>query len=101
MHPQEKPRVSYVEQCLKGRKGPVIAATDYVKLHADSIRAFLPARYRVLGTDGFGRSDTRAKLRHFFEANRYWVVVNALRALADEGTVAASPVAEALKMYDL
>src|SRR5438105_14472680 len=81
MHPQEKPRVSYVEQCLKGRTGPIIAATDYIKLHADSIRAFLPARYRVLGTDGFGRIATRAKLRHFFYVNRYWIAANALRAL--------------------
>ena len=64
---------------MKDRKGPVIAATDYVKLNADSIRAFLPARYRVLGTDGFGRSDTRAELRHFFEVNRHWIVVHALR----------------------
>jgi pyruvate dehydrogenase E1 component len=101
LHPTEKPRKSYVEQALQGRNGPVIAATDYVKLHADSIRAFLPARYRVLGTDGFGRSDTRAKLRHFFEVNRYWVVVHALRALAEEGTVPASRVAEALKKYNL
>jgi len=101
LHPAEKPRKSYVEQAMQDRKGPVIAATDYVKLHADSIRAFLPARYRVLGTDGFGRSDTRAKLRHFFEVNRYWVVVNALRALADEGAVPASRVAEAIKKYNL
>src|SRR5207249_4021752 len=83
-HPAERPQVSYVEECLKDRKGPVIAATDYVKLHADSIRAFLPSRYRVLGTDGFGRSDTRAQLRHFFEVNRYWIAVHALKALADE-----------------
>jgi pyruvate dehydrogenase E1 component len=101
MHPEEKPRTCHVEQCLKGRKGPVIAATDYVKLHADSIRAFLPARYRVLGTDGFGRSDTRAKLRHFFEVNRYWIAVHALRALAEEGALRAAKVAEAMKKYDL
>ena len=101
MHPQEKPRVSYVAQCLKGRSGPIIAATDYIKLHADSIRAFLPARYRVLGTDGFGRSDTRAKLRHFFEVNRYWIAAHALRALAEEGSVPAERVAEALKKYGL
>ena len=93
--------MSYVEQCLGGRKGPVVAATDYVKLHADSIRAFLPARYRVLGTDGFGRSDTRAQLRHFFEVNRYWIAVHALKALADEEAVPASRVAEALKKYRL
>jgi pyruvate dehydrogenase E1 component len=101
LHPGEKPRTSYVEQVLKGRKGPVIAATDYIKLHADSIRAFLPARYRVLGTDGFGRSDTRARLRHFFEVNRYWIAVHALRALAEEGAVPASRAAEAMKKYGL
>ncbi|TMB12000.1 MAG: pyruvate dehydrogenase (acetyl-transferring), homodimeric type, partial [Deltaproteobacteria bacterium] len=101
MHPQEKPRVSYVAQCLKGRSGPIIAATDYIKLHADSIRAFLPARYRVLGTDGFGRSDTRAKLRHFFEVNRHWIAAHALRALAEDGAVPAERVAEALKKYGL
>ena len=101
MHPGEKPRQSYVEQCLKGRKGPVIAATDYMKIHADSIRAFLPAKYRVLGTDGFGRSDTRAKLRHFFEVNRFWIAVHALKALADEGAVPATQVAEAMKKYQL
>jgi pyruvate dehydrogenase E1 component len=101
LHPAEKPRKSYVEQCMAGRKGPVVAATDYIKLHADSIRAFLPARYRVLGTDGFGRSDYRAKLRHFFEVNRYWVAVHALKALADEGEVPAAKVAEAIKKYGL
>jgi len=101
LHPNEKPRTSFVEQSLRGRKGPAIAATDYVKLHADSIRAFLPARYRVLGTDGFGRSDTRARLRHFFEVNRYWVAVHALRALAEEGTVPASKAVEAIKKYGL
>jgi len=101
MHPQQTPRTCYVEQCLKGRKGPVIAATDYIKLHADSIRAFLPARYRVLGTDGFGRSDTRAKLRHFFEVNRYWIAVHALRALAEDGALPAAKAAEAMKKYDL
>ena len=101
LHPAEKPQVSYVEECLKDRKGPVIAATDYVKLHADSIRAFLPSRYRVLGTDGFGRSDTRAQLRHFFEVNRYWIAVHALKALADEGSVNASVAADALKKYGL
>jgi pyruvate dehydrogenase E1 component len=101
LHAAEKPRTSYVEECLKGRKGPVIAATDYMKLHADSIRAYLPGRYRVLGTDGFGRSDTRAKLRHFFEVNRYWVAVHALKALADEGELPVAKVAEAIKKYGL
>ena len=101
LHPTQPARVSYVEECLGKRKGPVIAATDYIKLHADSIRGFLPARYRVLGTDGFGRSDTRAKLRHFFEVNRFWITVNALKALADEGTIPAARVAEAIAKYGL
>jgi len=101
LHPTVKPRVPYVEQALKGRRGPVVAATDYLKLHADAIRAFLPARYRVLGTDGFGRSDTRAKLRHFFEVNRYWVAVHALKALADEGALPAAKVSEAMSKYGL
>jgi pyruvate dehydrogenase E1 component len=101
LHPIEKPRVSYLEETLKGRRGPVIAATDYMKLHADSIRAFLPNRYRVLGTDGFGRSDTRARLRHFFEVNRYWIAVHALKALADEGEVMPAMVFEALRKYGL
>jgi pyruvate dehydrogenase E1 component len=79
----------------------VIAATDYIKLHADSIRAFLPAPYWVLGTDGFGRSDTRAKLRQFFEVNRFWIVLHALRALAEDGAVPAARAAEALKKYGL
>jgi pyruvate dehydrogenase E1 component len=101
LHPIEKQRVSYLEETLKGRRGPVIAATDYMKLQADSIRAFLPNRYRVLGTDGFGRSDTRAKLRHFFEVNRYWIAVHALKALADEGEVMPAMVLEALRKYGL
>jgi pyruvate dehydrogenase E1 component len=101
LHPTATQRVSYVEECLGKRAGPVIAATDYIKLQADSIRAFLPARYRVLGTDGFGRSDTRAKLRHFFEVNRFWIVVSALKALADEGTIPATKVAEAIAKYGL
>jgi pyruvate dehydrogenase E1 component len=101
LHSEQKPRTTYVEQCLKGRKGPVIAATDYIKLNADSIRAFLPARYRVLGTDGFGRSDTRARLRHFFEVNRHWIAVHALRALAEDGSLPAARAAEAMKKYGL
>ncbi|MEQ1743398.1 MAG: pyruvate dehydrogenase (acetyl-transferring), homodimeric type, partial [Candidatus Nitrotoga sp.] len=89
------------EQCLGKRKGPVIAATDYIKSYADQIRAFLPGNYKVLGTDGFGRSDTRNKLRHFFEVDRYYIAVAALKALADEGTVAKSEVSKALKLYNI
>lgn len=101
LHPEAEQRVSYAEQCLGKRKGPVIAATDYIKSYADQIRAFLPGKYKVLGTDGFGRSDTRKKLRHFFEVDRYYIAVTALKALADEGTVAMSEVSKALKLYNI
>jgi pyruvate dehydrogenase E1 component len=100
LHPTEEQRLSYVEQCL-GDKGPVIASTDHIKLYADQIRPFVNSTYNVLGTDGFGRSDTRAKLRHFFEVNRYWVVVSALSALAKDGKVKADVVAEAISKFGL
>jgi pyruvate dehydrogenase E1 component len=99
LHPNEKPRLSHVEQCLKQRKGPLIAATDYMRSFADQIRAFVPQRYLVLGTDGYGRSDTREKLRGFFEVDRRYVVIAALKALADEGEIKASAVAKAIKQY--
>ena len=79
----------------------MIASTDYMKAFADQVRAFLPKRYRVLGTDGFGRSDYRVKLRAFFEVNRYYVTVAALKALTDEGTVPAAKVEEAIKKYGI
>ncbi len=102
LHPTAKTKKkSHVETCLAGAKGPVVAATDYVKLFADQIRAFVPGRYVVLGTDGFGRSDTRERLRHFFEVNRYWVTVAALKALADDGEVDAAKVAQAIEKYGL
>jgi pyruvate dehydrogenase E1 component len=101
LHPTETPRKCHVETCLGGREGPVIAATDYMRMMADQIRAWVPRRYRVLGTDGFGRSDYRKKLRHFFEVDRHWVTVAALKALADEGTVKPSVVADAIKKYGL
>ncbi|WP_035382998.1 pyruvate dehydrogenase (acetyl-transferring), homodimeric type [Ferriphaselus sp. R-1] len=101
LHPETEPRISYVEQCLADRNGPVIAATDYIKSYADQIRAFVPALYTVLGTDGFGRSDTRKKLRHFFEVDRHYVVVAALKALADEGTIPASEVSRAIALYNI
>ena len=94
-------RASYVEQCLAGTKGPVIASTDYMRTFADQIREFVPRRYKVLGTDGFGRSDSRENLRRFFEVNRYYVVVAALKALAEDGEVPAAKVAEAIKKYGI
>jgi len=101
LHPTEQPRRSHVESCLTGRSGPVIAATDYVRLFADQIRTWVPGRYKVLGTDGYGRSDYRRKLRHFFEVDRHWVTVAALKALAEEGTVEPKLVAEAILKYGI
>ena len=93
----------YVTECLADTSGPVIAATDYVRGFADQIRAFIPAgrRYTVLGTDGFGRSDTRANLRRFFEVDRYYIAQAALAALVAEGKVDASDVARAIKLWKL
>ncbi|RYH44890.1 MAG: pyruvate dehydrogenase (acetyl-transferring), homodimeric type, partial [Alcaligenaceae bacterium] len=100
---EKKPQVPYVTQQLAKTEGPIIASTDYMKLFADQIRQFVPAGrdYRVLGTDGYGRSDFRAKLREHFEVNRHFVVLSALKALADEGTIAQSKVAEAIKKYGI
>jgi len=101
LHPSEPRKLSHVETLLKDAKGPVIASTDYVRALADQIRAYVPNRFVVLGTDGFGRSDTREKLRHFFEVDRYWVTVAALSALADEGAIERKVVADALSKYRL
>jgi len=101
LHPGEKPRRSHVDACLAETQGPVIAATDYMRMYADKIRACVPRRYHVLGTDGFGRSDTREKLRRFFEVDRHFVAVAALKALADEGAVKPSVVADALAKYGI
>ncbi len=101
LHPTEKPKASHVETCLAKTQGPVIASTDYVRSFADQIREFVPRRYKVLGTDGFGRSDSRANLRRFFEVDRHYVVVAALKALAEDGEVAPNRVAEAIKKYGI
>ena len=102
LHPEDEPRQSHVEQCLKDRPGPVVAATDYMKIFADQIRAFLPTHnYFALGTDGFGRSDTRKQLRKFFEVDRYYVAVAALKALADQEAVPRKKVAEAISKYGI
>ena len=103
LHPNEKPRKPYVTQELEKSAGPIVATSDYMRLFADQIRAYIPRGrdYRVLGTDGFGRSDTRAKLREFFEVDRRYVTVAALRSLADEGAVPAAKVAEAIKKYGI
>ncbi|GJE55546.1 pyruvate dehydrogenase (acetyl-transferring), homodimeric type [Methylobacterium thuringiense] len=101
LHPTETPKTSHVETCLEGRSGPVIASTDYMRLFADQIRPYVPGRYRVLGTDGFGRSDYRVKLRDFFEVDRRWVTVAALHSLAAEGTIPMTKVAEAIAKYGI
>jgi pyruvate dehydrogenase E1 component len=101
LHPLEEPRRSYVETCLTGRQGPVVAATDYMRSFPEQIRPFVPGRYRTLGTDGYGRSDYRRALRSFFEVDRHFVVVAALKSLADDGTVPGALVAEALTRYGI
>ncbi|QJP07384.1 pyruvate dehydrogenase (acetyl-transferring), homodimeric type [Pseudomonas multiresinivorans] len=102
LHPGQKPKQSYVEECLSGRKGPVIASTDYMKLYAEQIRQWVPSKeFKVLGTDGFGRSDSRRKLRDFFEVDRHWVVLAALEALADRGDIEPKVVAEAIAKFGI
>ncbi len=101
LHPEQPARKSYVEQCLAGREGPVIASTDYMKIFADQIRPFVPGRYRVLGTDGFGRSDYRRKLRAFFEVDRHYVALAALKSLAEEGKVKPSVVSDAIRKFGI
>jgi pyruvate dehydrogenase E1 component len=103
LHPTEKPRKAYVTEQLERTAGPIVAATDYMRLFADQIRPYLPRGrdYRVLGTDGFGRSDTRAKLREFFEVDRRFVVLAALKALAEEGALPLAKVGEAIKKYGI
>ncbi len=103
LHPLETQRVPFVTQQLAGHAGPVVASTDYIKSFAEQIRPYLPKgrTYKVLGTDGFGRSDFRSKLREHFEINRHYIVVAALKGLAEEGTVPMSQVAEAIRKYGI
>ena len=93
----------YVTQIPKDTSGPIVATTDYMRAFAEQIRAFIPKdrTYRVLGTDGFGRSDTRAALREFFEVNRYYITVAALKSLAEEGKIDAKVVEQAVVKYGL
>jgi len=103
LHPATKLRVPFVAEQLAKHAGPVVASTDYIKSYADQIRAFMPKgrTYKVLGTDGFGRSDFRSKLREHFEVNRHYIVVAALKALAEEGAVPVATVGEAIKKYGI
>jgi pyruvate dehydrogenase E1 component len=99
--PKVGPRVPFVTKQLDKHAGPVVASTDYMKNYAEQIRAYIPKgrSYKVLGTDGFGRSDFRSKLREHFEVNRHYITIAALKALADEGTLPMAKVAEAIKKY--
>jgi pyruvate dehydrogenase E1 component len=101
LHPSKPRRKSYLETVLEDHTGPVIAATDYMRSYADQVRSQIPRRYVVLGTDGFGRSDYRVKLRKFFEVNRHYVAVAALKALADDGEIKPEVVDQAIRMYGL
>ena len=100
LHPEESPRLSHVEQCLSNTEGPIVAATDYMRIFADQIRPYIPNKnYVVLGTDGFGRSDTREKLRDFFEVDRRYIVIATLSAMAEEGTIPKATIVDAIKKY--
>ena len=99
LHPEEEPRTSYVEQALAKRPGPYVAATDYMKIVPDQIQRWVPGQYVTLGTDGFGRSDGRNALRKFFEVDRHYITVAALKALADDGALDQKTVAQAIKKY--
>ncbi len=101
LHPGAQPRRSYIAEILGEGAGPFIAASDYMKTVADQIRQWVPGRFAVLGTDGFGRSDSRAELRRFFEVDRHYVLIAALKALADEGKIAPAKVGEAMKTYGI
>ncbi|MCC6708393.1 MAG: pyruvate dehydrogenase (acetyl-transferring), homodimeric type [Gammaproteobacteria bacterium] len=101
LHPLEPARVPFLTQKLGAHPGPCVAATDYIRAYAGQIREYVPGRYRCLGTDGFGRSDSRHKLREYFEVNRQYIVVAALKTLADDGVVPAQKVAEAIAKYGI
>jgi pyruvate dehydrogenase E1 component len=103
LHPLEAARLPFVGQQLEKHTGPVIASTDYMKAYAEQIRNYIPKgrTFKVLGTDGFGRSDFRSKLREHFEINRHYIVVAALKALSEEGTVPVAKVADAIKKYGI
>jgi pyruvate dehydrogenase E1 component len=101
LHPTSEPRRAYVSELLGQREAPVVASTDYMRAYPEQIRQWVPARYRVLGTDGFGRSDYRRALRRFFEIDRHYVAVAALRELADEGLVDPARVQEAIERFEI
>jgi pyruvate dehydrogenase E1 component len=101
LNPTEPQRKPYITEKLEGREGPFIISTDNLKTYSEQLRGYIPGSYTVLGTEGFGRSDTRTQLRHFFEVNRYFVVIAALKALADQGKIKADVVAKAIKKFGI
>ena len=101
-HPSEQAKIAYVSECLAPTQGPIIAATDYMKIYADQIREFLPGKhYRVLGTDGFGRSDTRTQLRNFFEVDRRYIAYAAIKSLVDSKEMSTAVAIEAMEKYGI
>tara|TARA_B110000003_G_scaffold108383_1_gene110883 strand:+ start:1 stop:2229 length:2229 start_codon:yes stop_codon:yes gene_type:complete len=101
LHPTETPKLSYVEQQVGNISDPIVIATDYMKAYAEQLRRYLPSSLHVLGTDGFGRSDSRETLRHFFEVDRYFIVVSALKGLADKKIIEQSVVSEAIESFSI
>ena len=102
LNPEAEPKKAYVTECIESRgEGPVIASTDYMRSYADQLREYIPRNFKVLGTDGFGRSDTRTKLREFFEVNRYYIVLASLKALQEEGKVSGADVAKAMQKFNI
>jgi pyruvate dehydrogenase E1 component len=101
LHPLDEPRRAFVTEQLSPREGPVVASTDYLRAFPDQIRQWVPGSYRVLGTDGFGRSDSRSALRRFFEVDRHYVALAALKELADEGQIDRERVKEAIDRYKI
>ena len=101
MHPDEKQKESHLEQCLSKNNVPTIAVSDYVKMVSEQIGPYVPGPYYALGTDGFGRSETRQALRRFFEVDRYYIVLTAIRALANENKVEMNMVEKVMTKYNL
>ena len=101
LHPDKQPKETYIQNCLKARSGPVIAASDYIRSHVDQIRPYINSSFYTLGTDGYGRSDTRKELRKFFEVNKESIVVNTLSALSHEQKIASKVVNDAIKKYKI
>jgi pyruvate dehydrogenase E1 component len=101
LHPEAKPRKSYIEQCFADRPGPYVAATDYMKIVPDQIQRWVPGSFVSLGTDGYGRSDGRAALRQHFEVDKRYIAVTTLKALADDGVLDQKTVVEAIKKYGI